>query len=72
VSIDVSEEHIASIFRVKSGGCLPPAFTLVSCLAYFSALKNEAICSSETIDFEVLATCFHAGVLLSLFFDPED
>jgi hypothetical protein len=28
--------------------CLPSAFTLVSCLAYFSTLKMEAICSSET------------------------
>jgi hypothetical protein len=27
---------------------LPPAFTLVSCLAYSSTLKVEAICSSET------------------------
>jgi hypothetical protein len=28
--------------------CLPPAFTLVSCLAYFSTLKIETICSFET------------------------
>jgi hypothetical protein len=28
--------------------CLPPAFTLVSCSAYFLTLKMEAICSSET------------------------
>jgi hypothetical protein len=28
--------------------CLPPAFTLVSCTAYSSTLKIEAICSSET------------------------
>jgi hypothetical protein len=28
--------------------CLPPAFTLVSYSAYFSTLKMEAICSSET------------------------
>jgi hypothetical protein len=28
--------------------CLPPAFTLVSCSAYSSTLKMEAICSSET------------------------
>jgi hypothetical protein len=28
--------------------CLPPAFTLVYCLAYCSTLKMEAICSSET------------------------
>jgi hypothetical protein len=28
--------------------CFPPAFTLVSCSAYYSTLKMEAICSSET------------------------
>jgi hypothetical protein len=28
--------------------CLPPAFMLVPCSAYFSTLKMEAICSSET------------------------
>jgi hypothetical protein len=28
--------------------CLPPDFTLVSCSAYFSTLKMEAMCSSET------------------------
>jgi hypothetical protein len=28
--------------------CTPPAFTLVSCLAYSSSLKMEATCSSET------------------------
>jgi hypothetical protein len=33
--------------------CMPPAFTLVSCLAYSSILKMEAICSSETsVDFQ--------------------
>jgi hypothetical protein len=33
--------------------CLPPAFTLVSCLAYSSTLKMEAKCSSETsVDFQ--------------------
>jgi hypothetical protein len=33
--------------------CLPPAFTLVSCSAYSSTLKKEAICSSETsVDFQ--------------------
>jgi hypothetical protein len=48
-STDASEERIASIFRVE---CLPPAFTLVSCSAY-SALKLEAICSSEmSVDFQ--------------------
>jgi hypothetical protein len=32
--------------------CLPPAFTLVSCPAYSSTLKMEAICSSEiSVDF---------------------
>jgi hypothetical protein len=28
--------------------CFPPAFMLVSCLAYSSTLKMEAICSSKT------------------------
>jgi hypothetical protein len=33
--------------------CLPPAFTLVSCLAYSSTLKMEAICSFEmSVDFQ--------------------
>jgi hypothetical protein len=32
----------------KNVGFLPPAFTLASCLAYFSILKMEAICSSKT------------------------
>jgi hypothetical protein len=33
--------------------CLPPAFTLVPCLAYSSNLKMVAICSSETlVDFQ--------------------
>jgi hypothetical protein len=36
-------------------------------------LKMEAICSSETsTDFHRLAICFYAGILLRLFFDPED
>jgi hypothetical protein len=57
-STDVSEEYIASIFRielaeqdtsVKTGG---NAFSLVSCSAY-SAVKMEAICSSEiSTDFQ--------------------
>jgi hypothetical protein len=33
--------------------CLPPAFTLVSCSAYYSILKMEAKCSSEmSVDFK--------------------
>jgi hypothetical protein len=33
--------------------CLPSAFSLVSCSAYFPTLKMEAICSSETsVDFQ--------------------
>jgi hypothetical protein len=28
--------------------CLPPSFTLISCLAYSSTLKKEATCTSET------------------------
>jgi hypothetical protein len=32
--------------------CMPPAFMLVSCLAYSSTLKVEVICSSEmSVDF---------------------
>jgi hypothetical protein len=50
--------------------------------AYFSNLKFEAICSSEaSVDFQratrcdipaLPATCFQAGILLVLFFGPED
>jgi hypothetical protein len=40
---DVLEEHIA-LQETSS----PPAFTLVSCLAYFSTLKMEAKWFSET------------------------
>jgi hypothetical protein len=33
--------------------CFPPAYTLVSCLAYSSTLKMKATCSSETsVDFQ--------------------
>jgi hypothetical protein len=40
----------------KVNRCLPPAFTLVSCLAYFTTLKMEATCSSETsVDFHYTA-----------------
>jgi hypothetical protein len=42
MSKDVSEEHIASIFKVEEL-CLPPAFTLVFCSAYSSTLKMEAM-----------------------------
>jgi hypothetical protein len=32
---------------------LPPAFMLVSCSAYFTTMKMEAICSFETsVDFQ--------------------
>jgi hypothetical protein len=42
----------STIFWVKL--CLPPALTLVSCSAYFSILKMEAICCSETsVDFQL-------------------
>jgi hypothetical protein len=37
-----------SVSAVCVALCLPPAFTLVSCSAYFSTLKMAAICSSET------------------------
>jgi hypothetical protein len=48
-STDVSEEYIASIFRL----CLPLAFKVDSYSAYSSILKMEVICSSETsVDFQ--------------------
>jgi hypothetical protein len=44
---DVSEEHIASIFRVKEQKSAEfAALLLVSCMAYLSVLKMEAVCSS--------------------------
>jgi hypothetical protein len=43
MSADVSEENIASVFRVEKYAC-----------------------------FALLATCFRAGFLLGLLFDPED
>jgi hypothetical protein len=58
VPTDISEKHIASIFRAEeinsarnqqaTKRCLPPAFTLVSCSACFSTLNMKAIYSSET------------------------
>jgi hypothetical protein len=64
--VSVSEEYIASIFRVKeytkqeaslkAGGmqsCLPHALTHVSCSAYSLTLKIEALWSSEMLaDFQ--------------------
>jgi hypothetical protein len=48
---DVSEEHIASIFRTM----IATFFTLVYCLAYSSILKMKAAYSSETsVDFQWL------------------
>lgn len=42
--------------------CLPPAFRLVSCWAYPSTLKTEAICSSETsVLFQLIARRFIQG-----------
>jgi hypothetical protein len=59
-STDVSEEQVASIFRVEETKqetsvkqlYMPSAFTLVSFLAYSSNLRMEVTCSSETsVDF---------------------
>jgi hypothetical protein len=44
-SIDVSEERAASIFNTKEKA---KYCKRVCCLAYFSTVKIEAICSSET------------------------
>jgi hypothetical protein len=46
-SLPFMESGIVLHGRVPSSD-KPPAFTLVSCSAYFSTLKMEAICSSET------------------------
>jgi hypothetical protein len=96
VATDVSEEHIASIFRVEEiiSASLPPAYVLVLAEIISSTLKIEAICSSLVLfpfvlisdasltirtsrDFSVshkvivhIATRFHAGFLLGLFFLP--
>jgi hypothetical protein len=49
MSPGVSEEYVASIFRVEG---LPHPFTLVSCSAYFCTLKMEVICATKTsVDF---------------------
>jgi hypothetical protein len=51
--------------------CLPPAFMLVSCLAYSVSWKMEAICSSETsVDFKWTQCYFPEDSTLhdSLFF----
>jgi hypothetical protein len=61
-SRDVPEKHIASTFSVEKKAkeetslkqvASRTSFMLVSCLAYFSNLKMEATCSSETsVDFQ--------------------
>jgi hypothetical protein len=48
---DVSEEHVAAIFRVEESALVLTCFTL-ECFAYLLTLKKEAACSSETfVDF---------------------
>jgi hypothetical protein len=46
--------HLQGVkISVKVELCLPPAFTLVSCSAYFSTPKMGAPCSSEmSVDFQ--------------------
>jgi hypothetical protein len=51
----VSEEYVASIFRVEEWPelCLLSVFALVSCSAYSSPLKMQVICCSVTsVDFQ--------------------
>jgi hypothetical protein len=44
---------MSQAFSDEAWFCLPPAFTLVSCLAYPSIIKMEATCSAETaVDFQ--------------------
>jgi hypothetical protein len=50
---DISEEHVAYIFRVEAE--LAKFFLLVSCLSYSWTLKMDATCSFETsVDFNGL------------------
>jgi hypothetical protein len=45
-------------FHLQGRTLLSTCFTLVSCLAYFSTLKMEAKCSSETsVDFKRITRC---------------
>jgi hypothetical protein len=58
----VSEERVASIFRVEEYAKTikqhQSRWKLVSCLTYFSTLKLEVICSSETsVDFQRTTRC---------------
>jgi hypothetical protein len=47
------------ISQTRNQLCLPPAFTLVSCLAYTLTLKMEATCSLETsVDFQRTTWCY--------------
>jgi hypothetical protein len=54
MSTIVSKEHVAFSFRVEeyakqeTSAGLPPAFMLVSCLAYSLTLKMEVTYTSET------------------------
>jgi hypothetical protein len=49
-------QRFGGTYRLHLQGLSPPAFTLVSCTAYFSTLTMEARCSSETsVDFQQTA-----------------
>jgi hypothetical protein len=50
----LSDRYEQEMFQVITAElCLPPAFTLLSCSAYSSTMKMEAMCSSETsVDFQ--------------------
>jgi hypothetical protein len=61
-----SEEHRLHLQGRKIS--LPPAFTLVSCSAYSSTLKIEAICFSETsVDFQRTTRQYIPKEMLVLF-----
>jgi hypothetical protein len=48
VHVHIFLSYKISWWHIRSTVCLPPAFTHVSCSAYSSTLKMEAVCSSET------------------------
>jgi hypothetical protein len=58
------------------GFCLPPAFTLVSCSVYFfdpedgGDVPPKRRLALNGLHGFLLATCLHAGFLLSSFFRP--
>jgi hypothetical protein len=69
MSNDVSEQHIASIFRAK---VLTAVVMKSTIFKGYNAVSSVECQMTFRRNISLLATCFHAGFLLGLFFDPED